>query len=396
MFRNPGSATVVVAGLVATIGHFTTVLSTVFLLSAGTGRYAAAGAVASAYALTYAVVSPMTSRLADRYPVHRVLVCTAVAGAGCRAGFLVAALAHAPVWALFLLSGMSGAAMPSVGSVVRARWANLLRGTSLLRTALALQSILDELVFVVGPLIVSVLATSVSPAAPPALGLLLIAGGQVTLAVQCRRATEERRHSEAAAPTRGSLLRRSGFVPMVVGFIAIGAAQTMVELVTVAFCQQHGVKSLSGVVLALFALGSATAGLWYGSRDWRMPAQRMLVMLAGLFAAGTWLFVAAPTVWFLAGAALVLGATLAPMTIAGFSVVHQRIEAARLTEGMTWLSTGMGLGIGVGSVTAGSVVDALGTRVSFIVAAGAALIAVVAFVGLSRSRVDVAAGEAPA
>ncbi len=352
-----------------------TILGVVFLLSSSAGTYATAGAVSSAYALAYAFASPLTSRLADRHRGRRVLACTAVANTVCRAGFLLAAWTGAPPWTLFAVSALSGATMPSIGSLVRARWGRLLRGSPLLHTALSLHSVLDELVFVAGPIAVSVLAVSVAPGAGLLLALVLSCAGQIGLSLQPDPGEPGCPAPEqVGARAGGSPLSRLGLIPLVLGFVAFGAAQSTVELTTVAFCHHHGAKLLAGWILALLALSSAAVGFWYGSRRWRVPPSRLLAVASFLFCAGTVLFVAAQAVWFLPVAVLALGATLAPMMIAGVSLVHARVPDGELAEGLTWLTTAMGLGIGLGAVTAGRLVDAFGTSAAFTAATGCAAV----------------------
>jgi len=393
---------------VAQTAHLMTVLGVVFLVSAETGSYAAAGAVSAAYALSYALASPQIGRLVDRYGQHPVLARTAVANAVGRAGFLAAAWTGAPIWALFALSALSGATTPSLGSLVRARWSYLLRDSPLLHAAVSFQSVLDELIFVIGPVVVSVLATAVDPSAGLVLALILAPAGSAALAAQRRTeppvaepARSEPPVSELpvseppkSEPRRRVGRRRSrsvlalpGFPALVLTLIAVGTAESTVELGTVAFCQAHGAKADSGWILAVLAVGSALAGFRYGSRPRTGPPRRHLRVAVVLFAASTGPFIGAPGVWLLPAAAFALGLTLAPMMIAAFAIVHELVPRERLTEGLTWLSTAMGLGVAAGSATAGKVVDALGTRAAFTAAGICGLAAVAVVVGGLRTAV---------
>src|SRR5262249_23083429 len=147
------------------MAHLTTALSILFLLTTSTGSYGLAGAVAAVYALTYSLASPQLSRLVDWYQQSRVLPVTAIANGGGRAGFLVAVWTHASAWILLLLSALSGVTMPAIGSLVRARWSHLFRGSPLMDTALSAESVVDETIFVVGPVVVSLLVAYLHPAA---------------------------------------------------------------------------------------------------------------------------------------------------------------------------------------------------------------------------------------
>jgi MFS family permease len=160
----------------------------------------------------------------------------------------------------------------------------------------------------------------------------------------------------------GTVLTAPGFLPLLLTFVAVGAAQTIIDIAAVAFSAEHGAKALSGLIPAAVALASAISGLWYGPRRWRSaPWGRLLAALA-LFAGGTLLFVTAGSTWFLFPAAAVLGLGVAPVMIAGFSIVSRSVPSHQLTEGLTWLTAAVGLGISIRSATVGGVVDAWGTR----------------------------------
>jgi MFS family permease len=161
-------------------------------------------------------------------------------------------------------------------------------------------------------------------------------------------------------------------------------AQTIIDIGTVAFSQEHGAKALSGPILAILALSSAGTGLWYGARQWQSTPERRLVSALTLFAAGTLVFVAGWSTWFLFLAAFLLGLAVAPTMITGFSIVGRRVPEGQLTEGLAWLTSSMGIGISIGSAVAGAVVDTWGTRAAFIVAAGCAAVAILA--GISTAR----------
>ncbi|MEW2033601.1 MFS transporter [Streptomyces roseifaciens] len=359
----PGAPGFVAAGFVARLAHLMTVLGTVFLVSSVTGSYGLAGLVSAAYALTYSVVSPLLSRRVDRQRQGRVLAVTTVANAASRAGFLAAVQWGGPAWSLVLLSALSGGTMPAIGSLVRARWSHLLHSSPLLHAALAFESVVDEVILVAGPIAVAVLVTGVDPMAGLVLALVCTVAGQTALALQ--RGTEPP-VVEAGLHGRGTALTAPG-LPLLMGtFVAVGTAGSIIDLGVVAFTEEHGAKAASGWVLGLLALGSAVAGLWYGARPWSSPPERRLAATLPLFTGGTLLFAVAPGVVFLFPAAVLLGLTMAPALIAGFSAVERYVPRHRLTEGMALVTTSLGIGISLGSATAGKVVDLWGPRATLV------------------------------
>jgi MFS family permease len=380
LFSAPGAVTFEVAGFMARMGHLMTVLSVVFFVSAVTGSYGLAGTAGAAYALAYALASPLLSRLIDRNGQGRVLALLAIANTASRAGFLAAVWLAAPAWSLLAASALSGATMPSVAALVRARWSRLLRGSALLDTALSLESVVDQSILITTPITVSVLATYLNPAAGTVCAMVLAAAGSASLAVQ-RRA-----NPPAGRPARRArtVLLQPGFPLLILTCAAIAAAQTTISIATVAFSDDHGAKVLSGPILAVLALCSAASGLWYGTRQWRAAPERRLVAALPLFAAGTLVFVAAWSIWVLFLAAVLLGLAVAPTMIAAYSIISRIVPERQLTEGLTWVTSALGLGISAGSAVSGTMVDMWGTRAAYAAASGCAMAAVIAAVCAAR------------
>ena len=379
-FAARGAAAFVLAGFVARLGHFMTILGIVFLVIAGTGSYGLAGAASAGYALAYAAVSPLLSRLVDRHRQARVLGPATLANLVARAGLLVAAWVHAPGWSLVLLAGLAGASMPAVGSLVRARWSHLYESSPLLHPALSVESVLDETILIVAPLVVAPLATYLDPSAGLVAALALTAIGLTALTVQ--RGTEP--PPPQISRERGAALSVPGFGWLLATVGLVAAASTTIELATVAFSQQHHAAAASGPILAAMAVSSALCGLWYGAREWRHGPERRLVRTLVLLAIGAWGFVAATGIATLFVAALLFGLTLAPIFIDGFTIVHRVVPARHRTEGLTWLTTAVAAGIALGSALAGRTIDTWGTRAAFGSAAGCAALTVLVAVHAAR------------
>jgi MFS family permease len=381
VLRLPGARAFVAAGIVGRSAHLMTVLSIVFGVSA-TGGYALAGAVAAGYQVGYAGAGPFSARLCDRLGQRRVLPWATAATAVARTGLVVAVWREAPGWEIVVLAALAGTVMPSVGSLVRARWSHLLDGSTQLSTALALESVVDDLIVVAGPVAVAVLATSVAPVAGLTGASVLAVAGLGGLSAL--RSTEPPARPDVH-PDRGRVLSAPGFPWLLLTFVAVGATLYSFELVTVAFCQAHGSKASPGWVLATTAAMSAVAGLWYGSRPWASPPERRLVWALALFAAGAALLVAAWSTPTLVLPAFVLGAAVSPVMIAGFSTVGRCVSKWAITEGMTWMTTAMGAGIVIGTLAGGTAVDAWNTQAAYAVTAGYATIAIPAALLLCRA-----------
>ena len=298
------------------------------------------------------------------------------------AGLLIAAVAlRAPDWVLFLRGIVGGATMPQTGPMARARWSVLLAGSPRLHTAFSLESVADELCFVIGPAAVTLLATQVHPAAGVACAALLRCRGVAVVrftavdgAAGCRRrpprsrspASERVRLPLAA---RRSRLAAPGLVVLVPMYLFLGAMFVTVDLSTVAFAPHEGHKAIAGFILGSYALGSGIGGFWYGSRTWRAPAWRRLAITLPLTVAGVCTFWAMPNPLVLTPVIFLCGITIAPTLIAGFSLLESTALPGRTTEAMSWLSTGISVGVACGATAAGFILDAFGPRLGYAFAA---------------------------
>ncbi len=263
--RTPGALRFAVPGVVGRLPMGMLSLAQVMLVVAVTGRYALAGAVAAAGAAAFAVVTPRVARLADRYGQARVLRPQALVFVAATAGFAACAVHHAPVWALLLAGCLSRGTMPSLGSMVRSRWSVLLAGSALLDAAYSLEGVADELIFIAGPVLVVALATGFHPVTGVLVTGALAAAGVAGL-------TRQRRTEPPAVPAQrgtGSPLRSRGLRVLMAMHVCLGALFSAVDLATIEFAQRHGARPLAGLLLGLYGLGSAIAGVWYGTRQWR-------------------------------------------------------------------------------------------------------------------------------
>jgi MFS family permease len=373
-------------------------LGTVLLVASVTGRYGLAGFVAAAGSVGYAVCAPQAARLTDRFGQRRVLRPQAVLFAVSTAALIGCALARAPFWALLITGGMAGASMPSLGSMVRARWSALLGDSPLLHTAFALESVADETIFVIGPAAVTLLATEVYPAAGVAVAMVACVTGTLLFAAQHRTepptagALPRGLGGAAAAagsrvPAPGSRVPAPGLITLAPVYLCLGAMFAAIDLSTVAFAQSRGHKPLAGLILGAYALGSAVGGLCYGSRTWHAPAHRRFAVTLCLVVAGTATFWAVPGLTVLGLVIFCSGLAISPTFIAGFSLVEQQAQAGRRTEALAWLTSAIAVGVATGSAVAGQVIDAAGARWGYAFAAGCgAAGAAVCLGGLRRLR----------
>jgi MFS family permease len=395
LLRTPGAMRFCVSGMIGRAPMSMFGLGTVLLVAATTGHYGLAGLVSAAGSIGYAICAPQIAALADRFGQHRVLRPLIAFFALACVLFVACAELKAPIWLLMITGCLAGSSMPSLGSMVRARWSALLPDQGALQSAFALESVVDEMVFVIGPALVTVLATALPPAGVLLCVVLSVTG---TLFFAAQRQTEPPIHPREHQRRRGFAdsdrgpgriarvrLPAAGLLTMAPLYLFLGAMFASIDLSTVDFAQRHGHKPLAGLILGTYAFGSAVGGLWYGSRSWRAPLERRFAVTLTLTVAGVATFWAQPSLLSLDAGVLVAGLTIAPTLIAGYALIERQARGARQTEAMTWLSSAISIGVAVGSAICGRIIDTVGPRWGYGFAATCGAIAIsICLLGLRR------------
>ncbi|KAA0930666.1 MFS transporter [Streptomyces apricus] len=395
LLRTRGAWTFLLPGFAARQPFAMLTLSIVLLVQHTTGSYGAAGAVAAVTGVSMALFAPFTGRLADRHGQRAVLLPVIAVHALAGLSLTALALADAPLWALFAAAVPTGASVPQIGPMVRARWGVKLQGSPLVPTAAAFESVTDELTFVLGPLLATALCTAVDPAA----GLLTEAGltlvGGLLFAAQ-------RGSQPAVAPRAGagavtgsgsgdgharvrSALAVPGVRVLVVAFLGIGAVFGGMQVALAAFSESIGEPGLNGVLYGTFAAGNMLSGIVCGAIAWKVaPRRRLLVGYAALAltASGLW---AAQSVVVLAGTGLLVGVCIAPALITGYTIVESLVPAGARTEAFTWLTGAVALGQAAAVLAAGQLEDRLWDGAGFLVPMAGTLLAFATLVAL-RAR----------
>ncbi len=387
IFRVPGAWRFSAAGVIGRMPMSMFGLGTVLLISAGTGKYGVAGAVSAVGSLGYAFCWPQIARLVDVRGQRRVLLPLLAVFTTATAALIVTVELHAPTWAFFVCGAVAGATMPSLGTLVRARWSVLLAGSPRLHAAFSFESVADELCFVIGPAAVTLLATEVFPAAGVGVAAVLCLGGTLWFAAQRRTEPAVRATGAVRQSRRAEGAPAPGLVVLAPVYLLLGAMFVSIDLSTVSFAQHFGHKPLAGFILGTYALGSATGGLWYGARQWRAPVETRFAVTLTLTVLGVATFWAQPNLVTLTCGIYLCGLTIAPTLIAGFSLLEAQAKPGRRTEAMSWLSSGIGVGLAVGASVVGFILDAHGPRAgyAFAAACGAAS-AATCLAGLRRLR----------
>ncbi|GAA2589607.1 MULTISPECIES: MFS transporter [Streptomyces] len=389
LLRTRGAWTFLLPGFAARQPFAMLTLSIVLLVQHTTGSYGVAGAVAAVTGVSMALFAPYGGRLADRYGQRAVLLPGVLVHTASGLTLTGLALADAPLWALFLAAVPTGASVPQVGPMVRARWAARLKDSPLMSTAAAFESVTDELTFVLGPLVATALCTSVDPAAGLVTEAALTLVGGLLFAAQ--KSTQPvvggsgGADGEHARVEHVSALRIPGVRVLIVAFLGIGAVFGGMQVSLAAFTESIGEPGLNGVLYGVFAAGNMISGLACGAIAWKVAPQRRLLVgytALALTASGLW---AAHSVLVLAGLGLLVGMCVAPAIVTGYTLVEGLVPAGARTEAFTWLTGAVALGQAAAVTVAGQLEDRYWDGAGFLVPMGGTVLALAVLLTL-RSR----------
>ncbi|GHI95303.1 MFS transporter [Streptomyces olivaceus] len=356
LLATPGARAFTAGNLLARLPAGMFSVSAVVMIAGTRGSYALAGAVTATGLAATALVAPWTARLVDRYGQARAaLPATLVAALGSLA-LLLCVRWNAPAWTLFAAYAAT-ATTPNTGGMARARWAHLLKGDAgALHTANSFEQAMDELCFMLGPVLAAFLCTALFPEAGTLVAVVLLVTGMLLFTAQRSTEPPARPRPNAKAP-----LRTPGIPALLVVCLATGGVFGATEVVTIAFADAQGHRAAAGVVLALQAAGSCAAGLLYGALKPAGPAARRLPWcVAAMTALLTLPLLAASlsgSLPLLALTLLVAGMATAPTMVTTMTLVQQRTPRDRLNEGMTLAVTGLLGGIACGSAAGGWTVE---------------------------------------
>ncbi|EKF19889.1 MFS transporter [Nitratireductor pacificus] len=394
IFKVPGTKGFAAAGFVARLPIAMAPIGIVAMLSQTHGEYWLAGAVSATFALTNAFVAPQISRLVDRHGQTALLVPSSIISVAAFLILILAANQDWPVWTMFA-SALLAAAMPSIPAMVRARWTEIFRDRPELNTAFAFESVADELVYIAGASLSVGLSVSLFPEAGMLASTLFLAFGIASFVLQ--RSTEPRVRPYGGV-SAGSAIRLRPVQIITLALVFVGAIFATAEVSAVAITKELGQPGAASLVIGVYAVGSFVVGIILGALNLRTPLQRQLAIAVSVIALTTVPLLFADTVALLALTVFVSGLAVSPTFITAFGLIERRVPEAMLTEGITWVMTGIGIGMALGAFVAGWVVDVYGPRNGFwvSVAAGTAsfLTVLIGQRALSGERADIAPAAA--
>ncbi len=367
LLAEPGVLGFFLAGCIGRIPLAMRGLGCILLVQLVTGSYALAGLVGAVQTLVGAVAAPRIGRIADRYGEHRILIWGTVLQASGVTGLVLSAHLGANPILMCLSAAVVGSSSVPFGSLSRARWTNLLGSGPSLERAYSMESMADEMGFVIGPLLVVPLCVEVDPAAGIIVAMLF---SMVAATVMIRQpGVRETGSAEVRlSPIHGSTDKHRsvfsiGGIRVVVGILfAVGFIFGAVDIMIVAFAREHGSPGATSVLAALFAFGSFIGAAFYGVITWKAPVDRRLKLAIWWLALGTIPLVFANSIVFMGIAGVFIGLSISPALIASNTVIEHLSPRASLTEAFAWLGSALATGAALGGVISGYFLDHVGMR----------------------------------
>ncbi|RFD80382.1 MFS transporter [Gardnerella vaginalis] len=411
LFSLNGAKSFCVAGAIARLPMSMIALGIVLALNHLYNNWTIAGAMSASYVLAQAAVTPVYAKLFDRFGQRKVGVIALTAQVVAMISFAFAALFRVPLALLFVLAIVMGVTQFAFGALVRTRWAYSLRSESddsLLNVAYALESGIDEIVFILGPILAAWLATSVHPVSqlfvpvlasglggawffslrntqPAVLKVVEVptaAAGDVDVLIASQKENEileaetesqkkdfarsfidkfslKQLHNHHAKKRGKNVLLYRGIIPLVLMFVVFNMSFSAFDVSVTAAMKAQGLEHFIGMQLALFACGSLVGAIIFGSHKFRGSNWSHLIVFLTLLTVGYVLMnLNLDRLMLMSVFEVLSGLCVSPIFATGNLIVKATVPEESLTEGLSWLPTASAVGCSLGSMAAGAAIDA--------------------------------------
>lgn len=368
-FADPRARAFSFAGFIARMPISMVGIGILMYVESARGNYTLAGAVSATGAIASAVGGPITSRLTDRFGQHRVLPWQIFIVVTAAAALIFTIPSDLPAIFIFIFATISGFFAPSIGALVRARWTALLVSGPVLITAFSVESMIDEIIFVIGPTVAAFTSVNIHPAAPQVIAVVfLLIGGSWLISMRDTEPPINQQQVKHGKP----VVFRNGLLWLVFIHFLAGIFFGSIETTMIAFSDFAGVPVAAGFLLALWSIGSLIGGIFYGASDFKLPLPKQLILISLVLIPPAVIVPFVDSLAVLAVMSVMAGFGIAPLLISAASIAQQRAGDGRTTEAIASMYSGIGVGFAFAASSAGWLIDNHGTSWAFTVGTGAA------------------------
>lgn len=373
LIREAGYAYFPIA-LIARLPFAMMVVGILTLVVSARGSLALGGATSAMTGLGTALVGPLLGAAADRFGQRRVLLIAGAANSAMLVTLAWLAFAPVPDAALLAVAFFIGATMPQVAPLSRSRLVGIIgrayptqRRRPVVDGAMAYESAADEIVFVFGPVIVGLLATTLNPAAPvigaAVLGLVFVSAFALHPTAQTVTAAVGAARPEQA-PVR-DLFRPRVLAP-VAGALGMGLFFGAMLTSLTAFMAERGVPEQAGLVYGAMGIGSAALALGVALFPARFALRARWLTFASILVTGTIALPFVGSIGAIAVCLLVIGVGIGPTLVTQYSLAAAFSPRGRSATVMTMLGSAIVVGQSAASALTGLVADAAGSGTALV------------------------------
>ncbi|MGI0519985.1 MFS transporter [Microbacterium maritypicum] len=376
LLRTPGVARMIAAQLTARFPNGMMSLAILLHVEQQTGSYGSAGLVLAATSVGQAIAGPITSRWMGVWGMRRVITLTLSV---CVVAVLCLALLPLEVPGYMALGMVAGLSTPPVQAAVRTIYPKLVNSSNL-TPLFSLDASLQEIIWVLAPVVITLVSTQIGTAEGLLLVAIILVGGGAwfILSPEVGRVRIPRSRNALGKV----VLKPPVLLATVIGFLLIGACAAVEVGVVATF--EHG-SLAAGLVLAVFSAGSLAGGLAFGHipiGPWAM-ARRLLIVTIGLGLTMVML-----NVFWLGGTLILAGIGIAPALAVLFAITSASVKFSETAEAFGWAGTGQLIGAAAGSAVAGFLVDVGDWRGAYLAATIFAAVGLLVAVVFVRSFPD--------
>ena len=397
LLRIPGGFKFSSAGFIGRMPIAMDSLAIIFIVVAATDSYALAGALTAVGSIVVGAAEVFWSRQADQRGQAKILRLAVPIRIIAFLIFVFLVSKDAPIWTWFVSLIIAESNAINAGGLVRRRWLHTLKNDPdnkdghLVNTAYSWEAMVDEFVFIVGPVVATTCAIKIAPSAGILAGLIFLAIGLPSLAAM--KSTEPPAEPRNEQEPHPPILKNPIVQSIVLPCAFLGGFFGAVGITVVGFAEELNHPESTGWLLAIWAVGSAVAALVNGAIKFKSAqATRFLIYLVGL-TIGTVPLLFMQTIPALAVALFINGLFIAPLIVNAYGTVENAVPAGQITEALTWVIAGMPLGGAISSALAGVVIDNSGAQMAFWVPLGfmfAAIVTTLPYLSTYRAAIGYA------